>query len=378
MARNGSGVYTKVNTFVSNNPVTAAGHNQNWDDLVTEMTNSVAADGQTSMTGPLKASSGTAALPSHTFASDPNTGGYRSASDEYSIAAGGSQIVAVSSAGIDIKAGNLLLAGVAAFPVPTAQIAGDAVTYAKIQNVSATSRLLGRATAGAGDIEELTVGTALEFSGSSINLSAARRTLPTRQAFTAGSGTYTTPANCLYINVRMVGGGGGGGGSGSSGAGNGGNGGNTTFSTFTANGGVGGVGSSATSNAGGAGGTASGGTINLAGQNGASCVPGPSVSLGGAGGGSAFFNGAGQPFDGAGGSATANTGGGGAGGSRSTTAAGGSGGGAGGSCEGWINSPAATYSYAVGANGSAGTAGVSGNNGGSGGLGYIIVEEFYN
>jgi hypothetical protein len=35
-------------------------------------------------------------------------------------------------------------------------IANDAVTYAKMQNVSATSRVLGRITAGAGDVEELT------------------------------------------------------------------------------------------------------------------------------------------------------------------------------------------------------------------------------
>ncbi|MFH2047765.1 MAG: hypothetical protein ABIK92_21780 [Pseudomonadota bacterium] len=35
-------------------------------------------------------------------------------------------------------------------------IANDAVTYAKMQNVSATSRVLGRVTAGAGDVEELT------------------------------------------------------------------------------------------------------------------------------------------------------------------------------------------------------------------------------
>jgi hypothetical protein len=35
-------------------------------------------------------------------------------------------------------------------------IANDAVTYAKIQNVSTTSRILGRITSGAGDIEELT------------------------------------------------------------------------------------------------------------------------------------------------------------------------------------------------------------------------------
>lgn len=37
-----------------------------------------------------------------------------------------------------------------------ATIANDAVTYAKMQNVSATSRVLGRISAGAGDVEELT------------------------------------------------------------------------------------------------------------------------------------------------------------------------------------------------------------------------------
>lgn len=40
--------------------------------------------------------------------------------------------------------------------VATADIDNDAVTYAKIQNVSATSRFLGRITAAAGDAEELT------------------------------------------------------------------------------------------------------------------------------------------------------------------------------------------------------------------------------
>jgi len=40
--------------------------------------------------------------------------------------------------------------------IGTALIDDDAVTYAKIQNVSATDRILGRSTAGAGDIEEIT------------------------------------------------------------------------------------------------------------------------------------------------------------------------------------------------------------------------------
>lgn len=44
-------------------------------------------------------------------------------------------------------------------------IPDQAVTYAKIQDVSATARLLGRSTAGAGPIEELTVGTGLDLTG---------------------------------------------------------------------------------------------------------------------------------------------------------------------------------------------------------------------
>ena len=45
-------------------------------------------------------------------------------------------------------------------------IANDAVTYAKMQNVSAADRLLGRDTAGAGDLEELTLTSPLSFTGS--------------------------------------------------------------------------------------------------------------------------------------------------------------------------------------------------------------------
>lgn len=50
--------------------------------------------------------------------------------------------------------------------VATAKIADGAVTYAKMQDVSATKRLLGRKTSGAGDVEELTISEALDFVGS--------------------------------------------------------------------------------------------------------------------------------------------------------------------------------------------------------------------
>lgn len=47
--------------------------------------------------------------------------------------------------------------------VATAGIANDAVTYAKIQNISATQRVLGRNAVGAGDTEELTVSQVLDW-----------------------------------------------------------------------------------------------------------------------------------------------------------------------------------------------------------------------
>jgi hypothetical protein len=124
MARNGSGTYTVPNTFASGASITASGHNQNWSDAATELTNSVAADGQTSMTGPLKASNGTVTAPSLTFASDTDTGLYRSGANEISAAVGGTQTLKVSSAGVDAVAGRLLEGGASLVP------AGAVMSYA--------------------------------------------------------------------------------------------------------------------------------------------------------------------------------------------------------------------------------------------------------
>lgn len=56
------------------------------------------------------------------------------------------------------------------------------VTYAKMQNVSATSRLLGRATAGSGSTEEITIGSGLSLSGTTLSALGAPTAVITKSA----------------------------------------------------------------------------------------------------------------------------------------------------------------------------------------------------
>jgi len=212
-------------------------------------------------------------------------------------------------------------------------------------------------------------------------------TLPTQQKFTTGSGTYTTPANCRYIKIRMIGGGGSGAGGGIPAPTSGTAGNATTFDTLSAGGGSAG---NASGGSGGAGGTNTFSGVGLSLQGGMG-APGPvylggSINGGGGGGngGSGFFGGAGAGghISNVGQNAAANSGGGGGGGGHSSSGVsimyGGSGGGSGGYIEALINGPSATYSYAVGAaQTTVGSGTTAGANGGQGAAGIIIVEEYY-
>ena len=252
--------------------------------------------------------------------------------------------------------------------------------YSTTARTSVPIRLIGRLKS-----NQTTSGT-YASAISEISLAPFKKYLaPTVQKFTSSTGTYTTPADAIYIRVRMVGGGGGGGGGGSGAGTNGGNGGNTTFGTtlLVANGGVGGT---AINGAVGTGGTASLGTgpvgTALTGGNGSStgANSGATDYIAGGMGGNSFFGGAGGCRAGvAGENGVTNTGGGGGGGSGGNAAltASGSGGGAGGFVEAIISIPLSSYAYAVGAAGASGNAGTNGFAGGTGGSGYIEVLEFY-
>lgn len=75
--RNGSGVYTLPKPpFVPNTTISSADVNSDFSDIADALTESLAADGQTPLTGNLKFLSGTPFAPSHSFASAPDTGMY--------------------------------------------------------------------------------------------------------------------------------------------------------------------------------------------------------------------------------------------------------------------------------------------------------------
>lgn len=273
---------------------------------------------------------------------------------------------------------EISLAARLAFAAGALDLADAGTTYAKIQNVTAT-RLLGNPTGAGAAPSEISLGAGLAFSGTSLASSAIP---PTTQVLTAGTGaTYTTPAGVKWLEVLVVGGGSGGGGGNQAALSTAG--GASSFGALIAGGGAG---SSYT--AAGAGGTASGGNVsNMVGApGGAGNVPALNHnSTGGAGGCSSQGGaGAGVNSNSTGTAAATNSGSGGGGGGTTNGSLDGSagcGGASGGTVRHIYSAPAATYIYTVGAGG-AGAAGTSinssaGGNGGAGAAGVIIVIEHY-
>lgn len=105
-------------------------------------------------------------------------------------------------AGLDGDKGDITVSSSGA----TWTIDNDVVTYAKMQNVSATSRVLGRKTASAGDTEECTLSEVLDFVGSAAQGDILYRGASTWTRLGAGtSGQYLktqgSGANPVWANV---------------------------------------------------------------------------------------------------------------------------------------------------------------------------------
>ena len=90
----------------------------------------------------------------------------------------------------------------------SATIANDAVTYAKMQNVSALSKLLGRGDSGAGDVQEITIGSGLTMTGTTLSATGGGSGTVTSVSVTTANGVSgsvatatTTPAITLTLGA---------------------------------------------------------------------------------------------------------------------------------------------------------------------------------
>jgi len=108
---------------------------------------------------------------------------------------------------------NALLSGdvttVAGSGSAAATIANNAVTYAKMQDISATSRLLGRYSAGAGDPQEITIGSGLSLSGTTLSTVSSNilsaLTTSGRDALSQVNGMAVLNTDTNLVNIRAGG-----------------------------------------------------------------------------------------------------------------------------------------------------------------------------
>jgi hypothetical protein len=92
MPRNGSGTYSLPQAaFVSGTKISSSVMNSDLSDIASALTQSLAADGQTPITGGLQFFSGSVGAPGITFASDKTTGFWLNAAGQIGVAISGTQ-----------------------------------------------------------------------------------------------------------------------------------------------------------------------------------------------------------------------------------------------------------------------------------------------
>lgn len=134
---------------------------------------------------------------------------------DYSDSGGGAGIDQLTG---DVTAGpgsGSQAATIANNAVTTAKIIDAAVTYAKIQDVSAASKILGRGAAGgAGDVEEITVGSGLAMAGTTLSadggiLDVVSQLDINNTAAETSIYSFSVPANTIpaigYLRASIIG-----------------------------------------------------------------------------------------------------------------------------------------------------------------------------
>lgn len=148
-----SGTYTVPNTFLPNTTMSASAVNQNFNDAGNEITNSIARDGQSAMTGQFKAIAGSAPAPGMAFGIDPDTGFYLNAAGDMRWAAGGVDKMYFTTAGVAAIPGPVSIAGDLALNGPL--IGAGMADLAAIEALTGRGALV-RTTANTWELNPLT------------------------------------------------------------------------------------------------------------------------------------------------------------------------------------------------------------------------------
>jgi len=109
--RNGSGTMSLATTISPSDQQSSTVVMTMLNDVRDALTASLATDGQSTMTVPLKAADGSASAPGYTFGSDLNTGAYRISADTVGFAANGAEVWRYGTGGITLASGKTLTVG---------------------------------------------------------------------------------------------------------------------------------------------------------------------------------------------------------------------------------------------------------------------------
>ncbi len=95
-------MYTVPSTLVTGTTIEVGPLNGNFSDLGSEISNSLAADGQSQMSGQFKAASGSVGVPGIAFGADTDSGAYRIGGDNIGIACAGAKVLDISTSGLGV------------------------------------------------------------------------------------------------------------------------------------------------------------------------------------------------------------------------------------------------------------------------------------
>src|ERR1700693_12894 len=107
MPRNGTGTYSLPQAaFVPGTTISSSAVNSDLSDIASALTASLCTDGQSVMTGPLKAAAGRSPAPSIAFASDLTSGFYTGGAGVIGVAIEGAQVGEFTSKGWSTSGGS--------------------------------------------------------------------------------------------------------------------------------------------------------------------------------------------------------------------------------------------------------------------------------